>query len=416
LVFRTRIEQQEFEMNIAPLATAQVSGLAIPSEDELVARAAGMVPILRTRAEEIETARGVPADVIQMFQDAGFFRILQPRVHGGYEMNPLVFMRVLMELGRGCCSSAWNMMILGVHNWEFGLMDPRAGQDVWGQDNSTMVASSYVPVGQLSEVEGGFRLKGRWPTSSGSDHGKWAFLGAVRRNAAGAPIDRFALLVNRDDYSLIDDWNTFGLCGTGSKSLVVVDAFIPSYRAHSVIHYDPPQGPAIYRLPFNTVFFAAVSAVIIGFTRGAIDVFIEQMKVRTNLGNGDAAYLSPYVKDRLGNAVARVRAARARLEQMMEKEFKVVEAGGEIPLGRRIEYTSDMARVGRECEEAVLTLYKCTSARGVYKTNPIQRYLRDILVAANHITQDADNSAGNLGGYLLTGAVPPLLYAKPATA
>jgi hypothetical protein len=59
----------------------------------------------------------------------------------------------------------------------------------------------------------------------------------------------------------------------------------------------------------------------------------------------------------------------------------------------------DMARIGRECEEAVLTIYKCTGARGLYKVNPIQRYLRDTLAAANHITQDADNNAGALGDY-----------------
>jgi 3-hydroxy-9,10-secoandrosta-1,3,5(10)-triene-9,17-dione monooxygenase len=389
--------------------------LPIPTETELIERAVRMVPLLRSRADEIEAARSVPDDVIRMFQEAGFFRIPQMSAHGGYEMNPIVLMRVLMELGRGCCSSAWNMMILGVHNWEFGLMDPRAGQDVWGDDDSIIVASSYAPTGQLTKVEGGYRLKGRWPTSSGSDHGEWAFLGAILRDEAGVPVDRMALLVKREDYTLIDDWNTFGLCGTGSKSLVVEDAFIPSHRGHSVIDYRPREGAATpYRLPFNIVFYGSVSAVIIGFASGAIDVFVEQMKVRKDTGTGSAAYLSPYIRDRLGNAVARVRSSQARLEQMMEREWQVVEAGGLVPTERQMEYLLDIARVGRECEEAVLSLYKCTAARGVFKTNPIQRYLRDILVATNHPTQDADNTAGAIGGYLLTGAVPPLLYEKPA--
>lgn len=405
-------------MSATALNEIRLGDQPIPSEVELVSHAASMVPLLRARADEVEAARGVPDDVIAMFRDAGFFRILQPAVHGGYEMSPLVFMRVLMELGRGCCSCAWNLMILGVHNWEFGLMDPRAAQDVWAHDTSVLVASSYAPTGTIIEVEGGFRIKGRWPTSSGSDHGKWALLGAMRRNAAGAPIDRMALLVDRNDYELIDDWYTFGLCGTGSKSLVVEDAFVPAHRAHSVVDYDPKDGPALYRFPFVNVFYGSVAAVIIGFAQGAIDVFIEQMKVRTDVatGAGGAAHLSPYVRDRLGNAVARVRSARARLEQMIEREFPLLEAGGKIPNERLVEYLSDIARVGRECEEAVLTIYKCTSARGVFKSNPIQRYLRDILVAANHPTQDADNTAGFLGGFLLTGAVPPMIFERPSPA
>lgn len=405
-------------MSVVSMKKVRSGDRMIPSEEELIARAASMVPQLRARADEVEAARGVPEDVIEMFRDAGFFRILQPAAYGGYEMSPIVYMRVLMELGRGCCSCAWNLMILGVHNWEFGLMDPRAAQDVWTQDSSILVASSYAPTGTITEVEGGFHIQGRWPTSSGSDHGKWAFLGAMLKNAAGVPIDRMALLVNRDDYELIDDWHTFGLCGTGSKSLVVEGAFVPAHRAHSVIDYNPTAEGAVYRFPFVSVFYGSVAAVIIGFAQGAIDVFIEQMKVRTDVitGAGGAAHLSPYIRDRLGNAVARVRSCRARLEQMIEKEFPLLDAGGKIPVERLVEYLSDIARVGRECEEAVLTIYKCTSARGVFKSNPIQRYLRDILVAANHPTQDADNTAGFLGGFLLTGVAPPMLFERPNAA
>lgn len=385
----------------------------IPSSEELVARAAAMVPGLRARADEIEKARKVPDDVVAMFREAGFFRIVQPKAYGGWEMNPIVFMRVLAELGRGCCASAWIMMILGVHNWEFGMMDQRAAQDVWGENDETIVASSYPPVGDITKVEGGWRVKGRWPTSSGSDHGEWAFIGALEKNENGVPVDRLALLVKREDYEIIDDWFTFGLSGTGSKSLLIKDAFVPDHRAHSMVDYKLDDRPANYLFPFAMVFYSSVSSVIIGFAQGAIDVFIDQMQVRVDNGSGAATRLSPYVKDRLANAVAKVRSCRARMEQMMAHCTQIVERRELVSNEDRVHYMLDMARIGRECEEAALTIYKCTGARGVYSSNPIQRYLRDTLVAANHITQDADNNAGALGGYLLSGELPPLLYEKP---
>jgi 3-hydroxy-9,10-secoandrosta-1,3,5(10)-triene-9,17-dione monooxygenase len=400
-------------MTVAVLQKDSKANAEIPSPDELVARAAAMVPALRARADEIEAARCVPDDVIEMFKEAGFFRILQPRKYGGYEMNPVVFMRVLGELGRGCCASAWNMMILGVHAWEFGIMDEAAAVDVWGNDDETIVASSYAPVGEMTEVEGGYRLRGRWPTSSGTDHGQWAFIGALKKNDKGIPVDRYALLVKREDYEIIDDWHVFGLAGTGSKSLLIKDAFVPAHRAHSMLDYELDDRPTNYLFPFAMIFYSSVSAVIIGFAQGAIDVFVDQMQVRTDNGSGAATRLSPYVKDRLANAVAKVRASRARMEQMMAYATGIVERRELISVDARIHYMLDMARIGRECEEAVLLLYKCCGARGVYKSNPIQRYLRDTLVAANHITQDADNNAAALGGYLLSGDLPPLLYSKP---
>ena len=390
--------------------------IAIPTSEDLVARAAAMVPQLRARADEIEKARKVPSDVIEMFKEAGFFRILQPKRHGGWEMNPIVFMRVLNELGRGCCASAWNLMILGVHNWEFGIMNPRAADEVWGEDNQTIIASSYAPTGELTKVEGGWRLKGKWPTSSGTDHGKWAFIGALERNEQGIPIDRHALLVKREDYEVIDDWFTFGLAGTGSKSLMIKDAFVPDHLAHSMVDYKLDDRPTNYLFPFAMIFYSSVSAVILGFAQGAIDVFIEQMKVRTDNGSGAATRLSPYVKDRLANAVSKVRSCRARMEQMMAHCTEIVERRELVSVDDRIHYMLDMARIGRESEEAVLTIYKCTGARGLFSSNPIQRYLRDVLAGANHITQDADNNAGALGGYLLSGELPPLLYGKPDQA
>ncbi|MEH6758394.1 MAG: acyl-CoA dehydrogenase family protein [Parasphingorhabdus sp.] len=404
------------EKQVADYAPEKVNNEGrTPTGDELVARAAAMVPGLRARADEIEINRAVPDDVIESFKNAGFFRILQPEKWGGWQMNPIVFMRVLQELGRGCGASAWVMMILGVHNWEFGLMADQAGDDVWGEDDETIVASSYPPVGEMTRVEGGYRLKGRWPTSSGTDHGKWAFIGALERNEVGVPVDRITLLVNQDDYEVIDDWYTFGLAGTGSKSLLIKDAFIPEHRTHSMIDYRDDDRPKMYKFPFSMIFYSSVSAVIIGFAQGAIDVFTEQMKVREDNGTGASTRLSPYVKDRLGNAVARVRSSKMRMEQMMAHATEIVEHGELVPNEDRIAYMLDIARVGRECEEAVLLLYKCCGARGVYKSNPIQRYLRDVLVGANHITQDGDNNAGALGGFLLGEGLPPLMYEKPAS-
>ena len=328
-------------------------------------------------------------------------------------MSPIVFFRVLNELGRGCPASAWNMMILGVHQWEFGVMDPQAGDDVWGEDDKVIIASSYPPVGKLTKVDGGYRLSGRYPTSSGTDHGKWAFLGALERDENGAPVNRIALLVSSDDYEVIDDWHVFGLAGTGSKSLMVKDAFVPEHRTHSMIKYHPRGDYGLsYSIPFMTVFYSAVSAVIIGFAQGAIDCYIEQMKVRTNTGTGDAAALSPYVKDRLGNAVGLVRSCKARMEFMVSDIMEKLERGERISKADRAHYLLDTARVGRECEEAVMLLFKPMGARGIFLSNPMQRFLRDTIAGANHITQNADDTAGLLGGYLLGQELPDLMFGK----
>ena len=61
---------------------------------------------------------------------------------------------------------------------------------------------------------------------------------AGRHRAAGetgAPPDARVFLLPRTDYAIDDNWHVIGLCGTGSKDIVVEDAFVPEYRTHSYL-------------------------------------------------------------------------------------------------------------------------------------------------------------------------------------
>lgn len=386
---------------------------AIPTEAEILERARALIPMLRERADQVEKNRMVSPETIEAFKQAGFFKILQPKQWGGWEMHPRVFYKVLWELGRGCGSSAWDMMVLGVHQWEYGIMDPRAAEDVWGQDNTVITASSYAQWGECRRVEGGYILNGGWRTSSGCDHGQWAFVGGYRKNAEGQVIDRLALLLPATDYTIKDDWYVFGLAGTGSKTLVIKDAFVPDHRVHSLLDYHPEAAMGdYYRLPFFQAFFAAVSSVIVGIAQGAIDSYVEQMQVRKDPTGQVNASVSPYVKDRLGNAVAKVRGAKARLLQVLDESTDCVQRGQPVPIELRMPHLLDIARVGRECEEAVMLLFKAMGARGMYLNNPMQRILRDVIAGSQHITQNADDPAGALGGYLLGQGLPPLVFSS----
>jgi len=388
-----------------------------PTAAELVARAQAMIPALRANAAEVEKARTVPTETIDAFRAAGFFKILQPRRWGGWEMEPIVFSRVLMELGRGCPSSAWNLMILGVHQWEFGLFDPRAGDDMWAKEPNILIASSYAPFGKCRQVEGGWMVSGEWKTSSGCDHAEGgAILGAFWLDEAGERRDYRSFVVSRSDYEIVDDWHVVGLGGTGSKSVRIRgEAFVPDYRSHSIVDYQMSARATPYLYPFNQVFYAAVSSVIVGYARGMVDLYIEQMKPRQNIvGPAGAAAQNPYVRDKLGNAALLVRSAQGRLAQVYQEASAYTGRGELVPLEARVYHFLEIQRCGKDCLDASLMLWKKLSARAIWLTNPVQLWMRAMLVAGNHITQNEDDTAGVLGGYLLGQGVPPFMFDLPA--
>lgn len=382
----------------------------IPSEEEIVARAEALIPWLRERADACEKARMVSPETIQKFQEAGFFKILQPKRWGGYEMHPNVLNKVLMELARGCPSSAWNVMVLGVHPFEVGLLPPQCGDELWGEDNTRLVSSSYAPFGTVTRVEGGYVLNGEWLTSSGCDHAAGgAFLGGRVANAAGE-IEFRSFWVQRADFEIIDDWFVVGLAGTGSKKLSVKEVFVPDYRSHVIGAYDDDSHGHVnnlYKMPFFYVFYAAVSSVIIGMARGMVDLYIEHMVPRQNINQAvGAAVQDPFIKAKLGEAYAKILASTSRVLQNTEEAWSYASRGKLVPLDIRIRHFATNQFTGGECFDAGHMIFKKTSTRGVWLNCPLQRQLRDLLVGANHITQNQDNIGDLLGGHLLGNPLP----------
>ena len=392
---------------------------SIPSAADMVQRARDMIPMLRARAEACEKQRMVSRETIQDFQNAGFFKILQPKRWGGSEMHPNVLNKVLIELARGCPSSAWNVMVLGVHPFEVGLLPPQVGDELWGQDNCRLVSSSYAPFGTVTKVEDGYRLNGDWLTSSGCDHATGgAFVGG-RVEENGEMVFR-SFWIQRSDFEIVDDWFVVGLAGTGSKKLVIKDVFVPAYRSHVIGAYDEQSHGGVenlYKMPFFYVFYAAVSSVIIGMARGMADLYIEHMVPRQNINQAvGAAVNDPFIKGKLGEAYAKIVAATSRVLQNTDEAWGYASQGQLVPLEARIRHFATNQFTGGECFEAAHMIFKKTPTRGVWLHSPMQRQMRDILVGANHITQNQDNIGDMLGGHLLGNPLPqPNPFgAKPA--
>ena len=377
----------------------------VPTPEELIDRARQMAVSLSESAQRCEDLRRVPEETVEAFADAGFYRISQPAAYGGFEYSPRVLFQVARELARGCPSSAWCACLIGVHNWEVGLMDPRAAQDLWENDDSARFSSSYAPFGHVEEAPGGWQVSGQWPWSSGCDHCQWAILGALHR-PQDRPPETIALLVPRRDYEIVDTWFVAGLKGTGSKDIAVAGTFVPEHRVHHLADSyllanrgaDTFTAP-IYRYPFGIVFGMCLSSVTLGIARAALDEFIEQQAARTNAYNDSKASQDPFVRQRLANVSAAVHANELRFDALFDELEASAEAG--LPLERRVHMKWETQQMAQSNAEAVATLFRASGGSAVRLSNPMQRYFRDIHAAINHAFLNADNGSVNFGGVAL---------------
>src|SRR3954464_13795674 len=181
--------------------------LALVADDRdyaaMIARAQALLPQLRERAPRTEELRRLPPETERDLHDAGLFRIVQPKRIGGSEFDYVALIDFADVIGQADASVAWNLVNLASHHWMLGMFAPQAQDLVW-KDPDVLIASSFVfPAGRASKVDGGYRLSGRWPFSSGVDPSDWNMLaGIVASDDEADGIEYRIFLLHRNDYTI----------------------------------------------------------------------------------------------------------------------------------------------------------------------------------------------------------------------
>lgn len=345
----------------------------------------------RERAPQAEDLGRLPDDTAQAIKDSGLVRMLQPKEFGGLEAHPCEFLEAVMALGSSCGASGWVSGVVGVHPWELALFDTQVQEEIWGTDPDTWIASPYAPMGRARPVDGGFIFNGRWPFSSGTDHCEWAVLGGIFVDADGNPTTEARgghFVLPRSDYEIVQDsWQVAGLKGTGSKDLVVKDAFIPTHRTVDEENlFSGALGAgksALYRLPWMALFPSAITASVLGMAEGALAGTLDYQRSRVTVFQTRASE-DPHVMAAIGEASAEIAASRSQLLDNMHRIYKTVSTDVEASLLMRADARRDQVAAAWRSARAVDTLYASAGGNAIRLDKPVQRFWRDIHAGLNH--------------------------------
>ncbi len=378
------------------------------SPAQLLRNAIELQPLFRKRRAETRELRRVPNESIAELKQAGLFKTMQPARFGGYQMNPKYFYDAVVEIARACPSTGWVLSVVGVHNWQLGLLDEQAQRDVWGDDNDVLISSSYAPKGVATAVDGGFNFSGQWQFSSGSDHAEWVFVGGLMPED-----DRFpgtpqigSFLIPRCDYEVIDDWHTTGLQGSGSKSIKVSDVFVPNYRVHTFMQGFTGDNPGatvntapIYKLPFGQVFIRAVSTPSIGAAQGALDAYCEYNAKRLN-SVGQQVVDSPAGQLAAARAQSEIRTARLKIHHAYDTLLGNIAAGDAFADRDRVEFRYDSCHSVESLVSVVQELLANSGGSAIYNGNQVNEYYQDMLAFRQHAANQTYAPAINLGAVM----------------
>ena len=382
-----------------------------PDVQELLRRADIIANAVRERAGATERDRRVAADLVQLMRANDVFRVLQPRRFGGFEYGFDVFVEIVAKIAAGCPSSGWVCSIGMVHQWFIALFPMQAQEDVWGRDAGAIAYGSYAPSGTARNSDGGHIISGRWPFASGCDNAQWFLLGGKSTSADGSSSPVFHL-VAASECTIEDDWFTMGLEGTGSKTIVLDDVFVPSHRTVRVAELTAGTAPGskqyenvLYRVPLLAVVPLCLAAPALGMAQGALAAFLDTTKTRVTRGavaGGNVRVAdSPLVHVRIAEAAASIDAGKLLLMRDISETFTFAAHEEPITIDTRIRNRLDHAFSVKLFTQAVDVLFAASGGSAVYSTSALQRYWRDIHAAGVHTSLTWDSVATMYGRHTL---------------
>ncbi len=370
------------------------TGFAKVTREEAVKRAAELIPLLREHAATAEAERHLAPAVRDALHRTGLFRFLQPKSRGGMELDFASWVEIPEMLGRGDCSTAWNVANLASHHRTLALFSKQAQDEVWNENPDALIAAGIAyPQGRGKKVDGGLMLSGTWNFCSAVTDSTWNMLACMVMDDAGAKsIDWVQCLLRKNEYQIIDDWQTMGMRGTGSCTVKVENLFVPQYRLQSMATGLPGHAYAgaaenpnpMYVIPTSAVGGHALGSCVVGNAQGALDATLDWIKSRSTVQGAKMRDFQT-VQMRIGMAGAKIDAARLVLRSdCIEAEAATI-TGRAIGSEEKLRYKRNAAFAVKLSMEAIDLLQEMAGANGIYQKSPLERIFRDARAAGAHI-------------------------------
>jgi alkylation response protein AidB-like acyl-CoA dehydrogenase len=354
---------------------------------ELLPEAEKLKAIAAEHAQAADRAGRLDQPVVQALTSSGFSRHFVPAKWGGTSGTFAELTQAVITVGEGCPATAW-CASLSAYSGRFAAYLPVAGQEVlWGNGPDRFIVSGLVASGSATEVEGGYRIGGRWLYVSGCEFGDWALL----CGPAGDPSVAKFFAVPREKYAIEETWDSVGMKATGSHTLIVDDVFVPSHlifeRSAIMTGRNEHSTAPAHNVPFGAAGGLTFAGPALGAAIGALNTTIAILAGKKH---------SPGVAQGLARASGEIEAARLLIERVATT---LDSAPVTRPTAARC--ARDSALAAELLVTAVNGLIKAGGTSGLAETSDLQRFWRDVVAATSHVALRFEVSAGPFAESLL---------------
>ena len=378
-------------------------GVATLKVDEPVALEP-LLAELRSRRDEFQKLRHIPQDVIDKFKALGVYRGLVPEQFGGAGWSARRFMELIEEISAADGSAGW-VASFGFATKYISSLPPGTLSEIYANGPDIVVAGAVFPPQPVEQVDGGYRVNGRWGFGSGSMCAD--IIGAgIRVEGEKGGLPRMAWMPP-EQVTIDQTWNTMGMLGTGSHDLVVKNVVVPE-------HYTAIRGApstvdcASYRYPSMAMAAQVLAVVGLGVAREAIDEVVAIASKKNSITGAPSMADRPGFQIALAQMEAQLRSARAWFYEETDRVWDKAVAKEEITVRDQGLLRLASTQAAKTGADVARRAFELAGTTGIFAGHPLQRYLHDALVVAQHAFMN--DGTWQSGGQALLGMQTPPGY------
>jgi alkylation response protein AidB-like acyl-CoA dehydrogenase len=357
------------------------------------------------RADEIDELRSIPPDLFDDLVATGFFQSLFPKAYGGYELSLSQVNEMLIGGARANPSLGWVMMIGGHGGPLLGMLPMESVTKLLDGRPAPRLRGAVAPKGVAVPVEGGYVVSGQWPFASGGPAPDLVLAnclviegGAPRFNPAGVP-ETVVVFVPASDVEFLDTWQVLGLRGTDSCDFAMKEVFVPEDMTANIFTSTNCFDTAPLRLPIRVYLATGHASFAIGVAEGALEEIAELAKTKHAAMNPSMRLADdPVFRHIIGENSLRLASVRALLDRTTETAWEAGVSGRKLSPAETLVGRTMAGYITAECVKIVDAAYTLAGSVSLYDASSLQRRLRDIHVATQHVAATGE-------GYRTVGAL-----------
>jgi len=373
--------------------------------EALIERARALRPLLRQQQQESDWRGSYSSEVHQKLLEGGLYRILTPAMFGGYEMEPVTFIRAVAEIARGHPAAGWCYALGASHAFLLASHFPEEVQRrMFGDDGEFRSPAVAGPAGKMTPVEGGYIVDGLFSFASGVPYATHFIGGSLAPSDSGPPRHVFFVLPLAEG-EVVADWGEgrfMGMQASGSNSVRITERFVPEAQVIGtemlMSSEHAPEGTAGVKLHGNPMYTGVLlgwfniefAAILSGTAQAALDEFEEAVHTKGLTGNPLLKRKEdPFIQNLFGHCKGMADAAwaltLAAADLYLEQARTAFDEGRPVTRNETLQVWGLAQQAARLACEAVERLFHASGASTGRSDQRLQRYFRDIEMYRLHI-------------------------------